>query len=1217
MGGTDRNTRYFTTASYDAQGRKIAEGNGNGDTQTWTYNYYGRLTSSRDLGGAVTTYTYDRLGQLIGQTRAGGVNPGQNFSFEYFENGQQKRVVDNALGTESSYEYDAAGHRTRERFKKISNGEIYQDVRTSYDELGRVSKLVDNRYNQTYSYDAAGNRRRTLSNYFDTANVLKTRDSWYTYDAGDRILIAEGLLVNGAITITADSGSGASLVKGQGTRLYYDGAGNRTIARFYEGTNYIEESYNYDALNRLTNTFRGGQQTSARFYDGAGRVIDYVSYSSPGTIKDRQVSTYNANGWSIKQDVYNSSNVLTQTTRYDYSDSFDWVGNVLKYTVAVHGAYTNTYVKEYAKTSSYRERVVHGSSTYFQAGDTTLNYDVNGNVIRIEDRFNANKNRDHIVNYWGMILQKRENGQTQYYYYADGSPVGSVGDIGGANADFDYNYTPVSDSYPASSPSSYTVNQGDTLKGIALAVWGDARLWYLIADANGLRGDSDLKTGQILTIPNQITNIYNSFETRNVYSPGDIIGSSTPTLPEPPPPPPPPKQKATKRWHRVFKSFNMMMLAPTPENIKEHHAANKDIVKEFSFKEFIKAHHRQAISPSKQNFMAMANSNPGAPAMMGLISENPWILAIIMIVVAFFTAGAALAILGPAFTLLSSAIGAMAGSIASQLVGMAAGLQDGFNWKAVAVAGVTSFITGGIGAISGMGGAAGAASGGLSLASVGSAVAQGAINGIVSQGVNMAFGQQEKFSWRMVAASAVSSGAGSALPGGGGFAGNVGRGLITGAASQAIASKGKVDWKGVAASAIGNAIVGSIQGRMQQAQANSTKPSVDNGTRDDMDGPTAPYDDGMRDDMDTAPVTSPYDDGIRDDMDTGPKTHTVKGGDTFWNIAKGQLGPNASNADIQKQAMALMQANSGVDPRNLKMGQDLNLVGPGEGGDISDATRAAYNKSDGEYQTYRAEKAARQAEAAQANAGRSIMFTGSNGRAGSDSTSFGWLRTAIGYEGVNALYHGAYLRDAYQQLDVDLAARVRAQVGSLPSDLLSEQLAAAKSQIAEAGVETRNANRANIRSMGEPIIDPIAKALRGAKDMPSYEYLRDVAGKSDDQMIATLSKTNSGANTVAKVLTRAGAVGVAADVGFGAYNVVEAPEGEKVVTALEETRRVTGGIAGGIAGAKAGAALGAGIALLTGPFAPVVAPWTAGIGSIAGGVTGAIYGAEYFAKPWW
>jgi len=123
------------------------------------------------------------------------------------------------------------------------------------------------------------------------------------------------------------------------------------------------------------------------------------------------------------------------------------------------------------------------------------------------------------------------------------------------------------------------------------------------------------------------------------------------------------------------------------------------------------------------------------------------IVIIVAIVVAYFTAGAALSVMGP---LLSAAFGAAVGSIASQLVGIALGVQEKFSWKAVAVAAVTAGLTKGIGIdkLSVVGSNSG---------SVVNQVINGAISNAVDQGVNIAVGLQDKFSWRDLAVSAVSA----------------------------------------------------------------------------------------------------------------------------------------------------------------------------------------------------------------------------------------------------------------------------------------------------------------------------------------------------------------------------------------------------------------------------------------------------------------------------
>ena len=56
----------------------------------------------------------------------------------------------------------------------------------------------------------------------------------------------------------------------------------------------------------------------------------------------------------------------------------------------------------------------------------------------------------------------------------------------------------------AGGSSVYTVQAGDTLARLAQGLWGDASLWYRIADANGLMGvspDSALTAGMKITLP--------------------------------------------------------------------------------------------------------------------------------------------------------------------------------------------------------------------------------------------------------------------------------------------------------------------------------------------------------------------------------------------------------------------------------------------------------------------------------------------------------------------------------------------------------------------------------------------------------------------------------------------------------------------------------------------------------------------------------------------
>ena len=67
---------------------------------------------------------------------------------------------------------------------------------------------------------------------------------------------------------------------------------------------------------------------------------------------------------------------------------------------------------------------------------------------------------------------------------------------------------------------------GDTLAGIAAALWGDASLWYKIAEVNGLTAESQLIEGMPLLIPVGVVRTSNTAETFKPYDPPGASGDS-------------------------------------------------------------------------------------------------------------------------------------------------------------------------------------------------------------------------------------------------------------------------------------------------------------------------------------------------------------------------------------------------------------------------------------------------------------------------------------------------------------------------------------------------------------------------------------------------------------------------------------------------------------------------------------------------------------------
>ncbi|MDZ4254965.1 MAG: hypothetical protein U1A72_20545, partial [Sulfuritalea sp.] len=258
-----------------------------------------------------------------------------------------------------------------------------------------------------------------------------------------------------------------------------------------------------------------------------------------------------------------------------------------------------------------------------------------------------------------------------------------------------------------------------------------------------------------LSISNKVTNLRNAYDTFKPYAPGQIIGDTTPTLPEPPPPP---AQSSDDGGCGGLGSIIVMAVA-------------------------IVATVMTAGAMLPQCFSSLG---------------------------AMMSAGAAALTTNVGIALVAGAIG----SIASQAVGMALGVQESFSWKNVALSAIGAGVTAGLGA--------GGITGGVSDA-LGSAVAGAVLKGTVSQGIAVAVGLQEKFDWKGVAASAVgaalSYGADWGLPktdtgnAWGGLLRSAAIGMAGGAAQQLVYG-GKANWGTVAADAFGNVLGSSVVGGM-------------------------------------------------------------------------------------------------------------------------------------------------------------------------------------------------------------------------------------------------------------------------------------------------------------------------------------------------------------------------------------------------------------------
>ena len=534
----------------------------NGRTMVDSTDIFGHLLAHIDLGGHSFTYRYNNAGWLTSQTGS----TGQNISYEYYANGMLRGIRDLAAHTLSTYEYDAEGNKTFEGYALLGTDnqsvrDFAQQASIQYDELNRVRTITDPRYSISYEYDAVGNRRHMLASYHDGINgSVQTQDYWYAYDAVNRFTLSMGSL-SGARATREDDKS-ISIVRGaDGVQLAYDLAGQRRQATYQSADGAVHsERYTYTADGYLEDTTIDNVLRARRKSDALGRVFTYSEYTAGGALSAQRNSSYDGDSL-VKRETTLSGSV---------TDYYRLADGTLSYVSSVDsGTTTSTWYGyewwDSARQSTITSQPYNADAPGWTAGTSHLLYDVNGHLKEARDEAGKTGFR-YTTNAEGLILTREEympNAlRLQKYYYLDGKRVGDVGNggpsrvdyvqalaQGGVNktgarnfqpissADFDQNYEPINAAYPGSTPVAYIVRAGDTLRSIAAQLWGDASLWYLIADANGLTGSEALTAGISLTIPNKVANFHNSSETFRPYNPGEAIGDVTPNLPVPPPPP--------------------------------------------------------------------------------------------------------------------------------------------------------------------------------------------------------------------------------------------------------------------------------------------------------------------------------------------------------------------------------------------------------------------------------------------------------------------------------------------------------------------------------------------------------------------------------------------------------------------------------------------------------------------------------------------------------
>lgn len=264
IGAVTRTTNF----NYDGIGRLASITDPSNRTINYTYNGRGQRTSMTTPDGVTTSYLYDDAGRVF------EVRIDANWArFTYDGTGRRTRTL-YSNGASNNYNYNTRGHLTnvviRDSIDTViasyaytldANGNrigaTYHDGSASYvlDTLDRLTSETVNSaslgsFNQSYSYDAVGNRLNAGATFSADNRLVSDAGGTYSYDNNGNLIV-------------------------RGNQSYgYDGT-NRLVSFSKPGA---IATYQYDYLNRrIAKTLNG--TTQEFLYDGDHLSIEYLGGS--------------------------------------------------------------------------------------------------------------------------------------------------------------------------------------------------------------------------------------------------------------------------------------------------------------------------------------------------------------------------------------------------------------------------------------------------------------------------------------------------------------------------------------------------------------------------------------------------------------------------------------------------------------------------------------------------------------------------------------------------------------------------------------------------------------------------------------------------------------------------------------------------------------------------------------------------------------------------